>query len=162
MNNRFSIRFLACLAVLIAVMNLIAPAALAESGKETNHLVTMNIKLESNWMIARYGVKIYLDNEELDHIPQGGMMLKIRNVATGIHTIKISADKYDVPDMSFDIYVGCETTLNASLQTHRKYVSMETMTVAIPGKEITFSDGNSVSWTDFVQDVIAFTMMNCI
>ena len=162
MKNRFSIRLLACLAVLIAVMSLMAPAALAESGKETTHLVTMNIKLDSNWMMARYGVKVYLDDEELGRIPQGGMLLKIRNTAAGIHTIKISADKYGVPDMSFDIYVGCETTLTASLKTHRKYVSVEGMTVAIPGKEITFSEGSSTSWVDFVQDVIVFTMLNSI
>ena len=160
MNKRLSIRLLACLAVLISVMGLAANGALAVHEQENSHVVTMNFSLNSNLILARYSVNVYLDDEELGVIPQGGMLLKIRNVAEGVHTIKITADKKGVPDMSFDIYVGCETTITAGLQTHRKYVGVESLTVNIADKEIAFAEGSSVSWKDFMQEIVVLTMMD--
>ena len=163
MTHRIFTRILACFIALTAVMTSIAPlpAASAATADATRYNVTLNFQLDDNIVMARYGVKVYLDEEDLYTMEQGDIMLKIRDVAPGIHTIRVVPLKKKPKELSFDIYVGTNTTVCATLKTHRKYVGMETMTISVPGQTISFVEGQE-SWTDFAEDLFVMTLMSCI
>ena len=162
MKNRFSLRSLMA-ALLVAVFLTIAcaPVSLAErASAKPKCMVTMNLQLTSNLIWARYGVNVYLDRENLGFVPQGGQLLRIREIPQGVHTVTLRPAKSGIPETSFDIYVGGDLTLEGMLQTHRKFVGFNSLSLNAAGKVITYRDGDSISWSDFAQQLIVWMMVS--
>ncbi len=137
------------LTLLALVLTLLIPAFPAAAGAEAvssgTCRLTVNLDLRNNLVMARYGVTVCLDGTELGKLCQGGSMLRILDVSPGIHTVRITADRSDVQDMSFDLPVDSEMMLNASLQTHRQYVGIVSMKVIFPDQELVYRDSGSGS-----------------
>ncbi len=146
-----------------------APAALAEEVSESpgqplpdeKYTLMMDFDLKSNVVLARYGVTVYVDGSKVGFLDQGGRLIKIMELAPGIHTIRICPEKYGVTEMSFDFRVSSDITLVSTLQTHQKYIKINTLTLSLPQRKIKFRDMNC-SWNDFAQLLLVYSVLNCV
>ncbi len=155
-RNLCIVRKLVSVLLLIALLTTVVSVTLAED-KNEDHLVTMDLHLNSNVMVARYSVKAYIDDEYLDLLPQGGRIIKVLELPTGIHTLSFQGEKSSVPVMSFDFYVGYDIGMEATLQTHRKYINVNELYVSLPdGKVLKFNDKND-DWAEFIADLVKMT-----
>lgn len=139
----------AILTVLLFTLSF-ASAALAEEVSESpgrplpeeKYTLMMDIDLKSNVVFARYGVTVYVDGTKAGFLDQGGRLIKIMELDPGIHTIRICPEKYGVTEMSFDFRVSSDMTLVSTLQTHLKFIKINTLTFSLPQREIKFRDMN--------------------
>ena len=136
-------RTLAALTLAVCVLLSAVPAGLAETTGTYN--VTLDLALKDNMFLANYGVTVYVDDVKLGYLPQGGRLIKIKPLSKGIHTLYFYPEKNTVPAMNMDIYVGAETLFASTLQTHRKYVMVNTLSFRIGTQ-------NAVEYRDLSSD----------
>lgn len=150
-------RHLACIA--IALMFLFGNICGALAGPSEKVTVSMDLQVKNNLILAKYGAALYVDNERLDLVANGGRLIRIIEVTPGIHTFTLRAQKSGVPDMSFDIYVADHTTLSATIQTHRKYIKINNMVLKTGSSTIEY-DENTTDWADFVPLLLYFALVS--
>ena len=147
------------LSVLLAAAVLLAavPAGLAE---ETCN-VSLDLNLKKNLMLAKYGMTVFLDDVQLAYLPQGGRLIRIVNLPKGIHTLHFYPEKGDgVSPVSMDVYVGKEMLITLTVQTHRKYMKVNSLSMQIGPQETYQFDDQSEggSWEEVVSKIILWTM----
>ena len=147
-NKNDAFRQLICLSISFLLLFGSICGAYAEPNKN-KVTVSMDLKLKKNYFFARYGLTVYVDGQKVDSLPNGGRMIRILKMSLGKHAITLCANKSNVPDMSFDIFVTDNMSLTASLQTHRKYISVNHMILKTPDNTIEYDDTSS-TWLDFL------------
>ena len=156
-NGKQMIRALICTMLSLMLLAGCVCGAAAEPAGNTVCRVSIDLRLKNNIVAARYDVTVYVDGVQIDTVAQGGRLIKILELSPGIHTFTIRAGKSGVPDMSFDIYVSDHMALTATLQTHRKYVNVNSMALASPEGMIEYDD-TSESWGEYIMRVLEFTL----
>lgn len=159
MKKNAAVRLLTVSVLLVILFAACFPAASAEANQQ--NIVTLDMDLRNNMLIARYSVTVYMDQTKLGTLEQGARLIKIQNLSTGIHTVSIRANTSGVTEMTFDIYVNSDMTIVSTLQTQRKYVNVNSMCVTLPNAEFTFREADS-SFSDFAQELFWYTIVNCI
>ncbi len=148
-NKRNTFRHLACFAAALMLLLFNVCCALADSADTVT--VTMDLQLEKNLIFAKYNVSYYVDEDRIDLIANGGRSIKVLELSPGIHTITLYAQKSGVPDMSFDFTVAEDTSITATIQAHRKYMTITSLELKTANDTIEYDESTGdTDWVSFV------------
>ena len=157
MKKNLAINVLLSLIMIITVVLAISPASLAEDSytAQPEYFVTMDLELKGNLLLNKYGLTAYLDDTKLGDLPQGGRLIKMASVPAGIHTLNFYPNKKKVPVLSLDLLVNDHVQIELTLQTHRKYVKINSLAIQYSnGSSRTFRNLSDDAWKKYLAETM--------
>ena len=141
---------LAIIATVIAITTAVYagfPATIAKNVLNLNSekLVTMDLELKDNLLIAKYGVTVFMDDFRIADLAQGERMIKSVSVPDGLHTITFFPDSKKASALSMDVYVNDDVQIESTIQTHRDHVKINNL-------EIKYDNGTTKAFRDLSDD----------
>ena len=126
-------RITAALLVLMLLCPLI-PAAQADSGS----YVTFHMNVRKNWMLSKYKVFVYLDNQMIGMMDQGDAMTFGAWLTSGMHTLRIEPAKSGAQACTWTLgALQSGTVITCTVHTKRKKVTLDDARVTLPdGKNV--------------------------
>ncbi len=157
MKKNLAASIMLALIVIVTVMLTVSPAGLAESNctAQPKYYITMDLELKDNLLLANYGLTVCLDDTKLGDLPQGGRLIKMASVPAGIHTIHFYPSKKKVPVLSLDLLVNDHIQIESTLQTHRKYVKINSLAIQYSnGGSRTFRNLSDDAWKKYLAETM--------
>ena len=150
--------FLVILAVVLLMPGLIASQAKAEEAESGWSLVTIEVSLHRNKMIAKYGATVFLDGKQVRHLAQGDLMTVTLLVPCGDHRLSFVPDKDGAKECSWELCFAHEKyTLECEIQTHRNHVALNSHKVTADSQPLTEKEKKSIlNWKLKVTDTVPF------
>ena len=149
---------LVLLAVVLMMPGLFTNSTRAEDKGTGVSLVTMEISLRRNTMIAKYGVTVFLDGKQVRHLNQGDLMTVTLLVPYADHRLSFVPDKAKAKECAWELSLAHEQyTLECEIQTHRKYVAMNSHRVTANARQLTEQEKAAIlNWKLKFTDTIPF------